>query len=87
MPGRVDKRCLDCKQDRGWEHDYMVKDEVWQAASCPDEGYVCLACLAKRLDREITTEDLTPDRVNEPIRMIFSLLKEVTMLRHQVSDQ
>lgn len=65
------KRCADCRIDiapmsapPGTWHWYMVRDEVWHEAGMCDEGYLCIACLERRLHRPLTVNDLLDAPVN-----------------------
>jgi len=42
---------------------YMIKDELWSEFG-NEKGMLCLACMEKRLGREITHDDLTNCAVN-----------------------
>jgi hypothetical protein len=45
----------------------MVHDHVWAAAGMkPYGGYLCLACLARRLGRSLTWRDFPDYEVNHP---------------------
>src|SRR6476660_6775807 len=56
----------------------MVLDTVWAAAGMParkripnygesdGSGFLCIGCLEKRLDREVTPKDFTPVPINDP---------------------
>lgn len=56
--------CRDCRQKS--DH-YMVRDEVWAAARmAPLDGFLCVPCLERRLDRPLTCADLLPVDANKP---------------------
>jgi hypothetical protein len=42
---------------------YMVHDWIWYHVGVGD-GYLCIACLERRLGRELTADDLTDALVN-----------------------
>lgn len=60
--------CRDCGTDTFvalGEYSYMVTSPVWKAA-CPEENgdgtlFLCVACLERRLGRELTAEDFKSD--------------------------
>ena len=54
-------RCIDCGKDTNlYGEYYMVADELWSAAGMvPFGGMLCLACLEKRIGRELTPADFT----------------------------
>lgn len=57
--------CMDCSVHTGRiGHYYMVGDKVWEKAVPEGDGMLCFDCLAKRLGRDVTTEDLTTAPVN-----------------------
>lgn len=67
--------CRDCQ--RAPENDqvvmnYMVKNEVWNQVM-PARGFLCLACLAHRLGRNLTIDDFINAPINKPIFTILSL--------------
>jgi hypothetical protein len=39
----------------------MVKDEIWAKARMDDLGFLCIACLEKRLGRELGMDDFNWD--------------------------
>jgi hypothetical protein len=50
--------CLDCGVDTAVIcESYMVRDDVWRAAHPAGEGILCVACLERRLGRELEFED------------------------------
>jgi hypothetical protein len=51
-------RCIDCGKDTKDGEYYLVKDELW-AASGGGDGMLCLACLERRIGRELTLADFT----------------------------
>jgi hypothetical protein len=55
--GRVsgaDAACIDCGADTTDEQ-YMVKDDVWLIGE--RDGELCIACLERRIDRQLTPTD------------------------------
>ena len=69
--------CLDCgvattphagRRERPtsgtWEW-YIVHDHVWQAAGAGN-GYLCIGCLERRLDRRLVPQDFPDLEINEP---------------------
>jgi hypothetical protein len=59
---RILKRddCLDCGVDTIDSAEfYMIRDETWLAANPKRDGMLCVACLEKRLGRELVTDDFT----------------------------
>lgn len=52
-PYNIDKGCKDC---RGIDQPYMVLNSVWKAAKMK-KGFLCLACLEKRLNRRLKLRD------------------------------
>jgi hypothetical protein len=48
---------------------YMLTDEAWTAATGGDEKihYLCIACVRKRLGRQLTIGDFVNFPINEPI--------------------
>jgi hypothetical protein len=68
--------CKDCGTDTtprtgplagSWEW-YKVHDAVWAAAGMPENGFLCIGCLERRLGRELTPEDFPDLPVNDPAR-------------------
>jgi hypothetical protein len=53
-----------CRHKGRWEH-YMVRDDVWRAAKMRN-GFLCIGCLEKRIDRELTPKDFTSAPINDP---------------------
>lgn len=62
--------CVSCT--RAGSDAYMVHDSVWFEANLGKKDFCCLACLEGLLGRPITLEDLTPARINDPLRMMYS---------------
>ena len=60
-------RCNDCDEDlRGIkEFLYMIKSEIWLTIAKSSEN-LCIACLEKRLKRELTPDDFTSESINRP---------------------
>lgn len=53
-------QCLDCGVNTSEiGEDYMVFDDVWQAANPEEMGRLCVGCLEKRLGRELGPADFT----------------------------
>jgi hypothetical protein len=52
--------CFDC----GWCDDYIVVDEVWAIAGLKPDDHCCLACLERRLKRQLTLADFQPFPIN-----------------------
>jgi hypothetical protein len=67
-----DLRCHDCQVEvTARNAGYMVYDSVWAAAGMPTtrnppSGFLCVACLERRLGRELTIDDLTLALINDP---------------------
>ena len=64
-------RCRDCRQvvagPRGLSEWYMTTDAVWAATGLgPDDGYLCVGCLSRRLGRPLRWSDLAPYPINHP---------------------
>ncbi len=62
--------CKDCKQETRRDH-YMVWPEVWCEAGMllgyHDPGlFLCIACLERRLGRELRPWDFTDAPINNP---------------------
>jgi hypothetical protein len=59
--------CKDCDKATmprtGRTEWYMVRDEVWHEAN-GGRGYLCIACLERRLGRQLTAADLTGAPIN-----------------------
>jgi hypothetical protein len=51
--------CVDCDKDTLGGEYYMVSDELWAAAGMGREGMLCLACLERRIGRELAIDDFT----------------------------
>lgn len=50
-----DLECIDCGKEPEL---YMVKNEVWASAGLQEfDGWVCLTCLSRRLDRPLAPSD------------------------------
>jgi hypothetical protein len=72
--------CVDCGagtvlSKRGCNEDYMVHDEVWEAAGMPPStimayggngDFLCVGCLEVRLGRRLTPADFTKVPINNP---------------------
>lgn len=56
--------CFGCGRDTHDEQ-YMVHDEVWQAAGMT-EGFLCVRCIEQRLGRRLRREDFTTALINVP---------------------
>ena len=70
---RIESRCLDCGEETSFRADkadeyYMVHNELWLRAHPARNGKLCIGCLERRLDRELTPDDFTSAIVNEPGR-------------------
>jgi hypothetical protein len=69
---RVRARCRDCRVDTldmpgAYSEYYMVHDHVWaQAGMTPLGGFLCLACLSRRLGRPLSGRDLWAGGCNDP---------------------
>jgi hypothetical protein len=65
--------CLDCYRDTyaEEEHYYMVEEHVWMVANPGIVGNLCLFCLRRRLQRDLTMEDFTEYNVNSHINKDF----------------
>ena len=76
--------CIDCL---GPTQEYLVYRDVWvgEAGLDPECGFVCLACLEKRIGRRLVTEDFSPypctvytmdhtliDRIGAPIIKMYA---------------
>lgn len=46
----------------------MVHDEVWLRAMKTSKGLLCLRCLRRRLERELTISDFTSAPINNKFR-------------------
>lgn len=60
-------RCRDCRVDtqRNGEY-YMVHDEIWALAGLDVcDGMLCIGCLERRLDRELTRADFPDVPINQ----------------------
>lgn len=51
---------------------YMVHNSVWVHAGAATVRYLCIACLEKRLGRELTAADFTDAPCNDPGRGLMS---------------
>lgn len=75
----IESPCASCGVDTtpmppepGTWHWYMVTDDVWEAAGMPrgpgdshdGRGFLCLPCLADRLGRPVTINDLLDAPIN-----------------------
>lgn len=58
--------CMDCDQE---PEDYMVHNRLWYGLVRGGEGRLCLDCLANRLGRPLTREDLTDAPINEGLEL------------------
>jgi hypothetical protein len=65
--------CLDCKKLCGV---VVFKNEVWKQINPRGKGWICLACVEKRLGRRITENDLMPVDRAKCNDILFYLLKE-----------
>lgn len=76
-PKRV---CLECGE---WPSEYMLEHDIWMQA-VPDPAvrldkekpggvHLCLACVPKRLGRDLTLDDFSDAPLNNPIRVGFAL--------------
>jgi hypothetical protein len=59
----IDRRfhCVDCGKCTSSSGEYyMVRDEIWAASGLgPIDGMLCLRCLERRIERELTLDDFT----------------------------
>jgi len=63
--GRVGWLCMDCSKDTyASEEFYMLWYRVWRSINYKIEGMLCLACVEKRLKRELTSKDFSRALVN-----------------------
>ena len=89
--------CLDCGVDTSAIGEYyMLKDSVWLQVNPAGEGQLCIACVERRLDRPLSSEDFldapanflpdVSDRMKdrlqgkEPSPFVQSLLKKLDRL-------
>jgi hypothetical protein len=56
--------CMDCGADTANEY-FIITHELW-ADAVGGPGKICLACLERRLGRELTPEDFLPCPANDP---------------------
>lgn len=71
--------CMDCKKetydvdengDTTGENYFMVKNKLWKSVTKKKErdGFICIECFEKRLDRKLKRNDFTKAETNEKIR-------------------
>jgi hypothetical protein len=69
MKARPGTACHDCGKEtlspRGASEYYMVHNHVWQAASAPARGFLCIGCLEARLGRQLHRGDFAPVPLND----------------------
>lgn len=66
-------RCANCKQRTDdW---YMLRDEIWQSIARAGERYLCLACVSKRLGRELIRSDFSDLPINRNIIAAYPDIK------------
>lgn len=53
-----------CRHKGRWEF-FMVADALWAAHGAGD-GYLCVACIERRMGRPLTPTDFTDAPCNEP---------------------
>lgn len=57
--------CLDCRTDTGRINEYYVVDtELWLSVVGSLQGMLCIACLERRLGRELNASDFTDAYIN-----------------------
>ena len=63
--------CLDCKRDTSEiDEYYTLKDEVWAEANPDIDGMLCIACIEKRIGRQLTAADFPSDvPLNTAVRL------------------
>lgn len=59
--------CIEC--EKLTYEDFMVRNKVWREAVSPKGGRIHLACLEKRLGRELCPDDFQDLPVNAPLRL------------------
>ncbi len=66
MKARTKWKCLDCGVDTGkiGEH-YFIHTHLWLRAVNSIKGMLCIACLEKRLGRQLTRADFTDAYINK----------------------
>ena len=63
----IDHLCTDCGIDTTapttteW---YMVKHDVWAESGMPEEGFLCIGCLERRLGRILDSDDFFRCKLN-----------------------
>jgi len=65
---------------------YMIHDDLWKQSAKPQDRYLCLACVEKRLDRKLTKADFQ----NLPINYIHGHLPyeeaPIELRKHIIGD-
>jgi hypothetical protein len=63
MTSHKEFKCIDCQKDT-WNEYYMLYSHVWKKANPEIKGKLCIACVEKRLRRNLTSKDFTKALVN-----------------------
>lgn len=59
--------CLDCHIDTGKAHEhYFVRTDLWLRAVGSKSGMLCVACLERRIGRQLDARDFTTAHINNP---------------------
>lgn len=56
-------KCLDCGIDTKYEH-YFIHTHIWLSVVKSKHGMLCVECLEKRLNRQLTRADFTGCYIN-----------------------
>lgn len=68
-----DWRCLDCGIDTDALCEYyMIHDEIWEQIHPKNDGSLCIACVERRLGRELVATDFTDLPINTNPQLLRS---------------
>lgn len=68
-----DWRCLDCGIDTDALCEYyMIHDEIWEQIHPNNDGNLCIACVERRLGRELVSTDFTDLPINTNPQLLRS---------------
>ena len=56
-----------CKECKGLNEPYVVKDTIWKKAGLTPRGFVCISCLESKLKRKLKLSDFIDAPINKGI--------------------
>lgn len=74
--------CMDCKKDTFQHQEYfMLKYKIWRSANYKIRGMLCLACIEKRIGRDLVANDFSKAPINESQSLVCQELSTRLMRR------